>query len=204
MKPKRKNHFQWIGLTGGLASGKSTVSGILKQKNIPVVDADEIAHQVLRPDGEAYAEVVRVFGPGFVNSDGDIDRRKLGQHIFADSSRREKLESIIHPLVQQKVLQFKLQCEKRGDVFAIYDVPLLFEKNLQSQFDGVLLVSCSEALQIQRMRQRNQWSDQEIHDRLKAQIPLAQKEKKSTWVLQNNSSLEDLKMSVFDWIEKLK
>lgn len=196
--------MKWIGLTGGLASGKSTAAQILSQLNVPVIDADQLAKECLEPGKSAYQQAVQVFGPAFLRPDLQIDRRKLGQHIFSNKSLREKLESIIHPMVQIEVQELKKKYTQQGCSIAVYDIPLLYEKNLSSQFDGVLLISCSLQTQIGRMKSRNQWSDEEIASRLQSQISLLEKEKLATWVIQNEDSLAMLQMKLTQWLEKLK
>jgi len=196
--------MKWIGLTGGLASGKSTAAEILLGLHIPIVDADKISHQCLEVGTVGYQKVLQVFGPGFVDSQNKIDRRKLGQHIFSSVPLREKLEGILHPLIQQEVLRLKDFYQNAGERVAIYDVPLLFEKNLQKQFDGTLLISCSPQTQILRMKKRNNWNDEEIQSRMKAQLPLSEKEKLATWTIRNEGSPEELKFQIEKWIQSLK
>ncbi len=196
--------MKWIGLTGGLASGKSTAAQFLSQLGVTVIDADQLAKESLEPGKPAYQQVVQVFGPDFLLPDLQIDRRKLGQSIFSNKSLREKLESFIHPVVQTQVQELKIKYAKQGSSIAIYDIPLLYEKKLSSQFDGVLLISCSLQTQIDRMKSRNQWTDEEITSRLQSQMSLLDKEKLATWVIQNEDSLAMLQMRLAQWLEKLK
>jgi dephospho-CoA kinase len=197
-------NMKWIGLTGGLASGKSTAAQFLSQLGVTVIDADQLAKESLEPGKPAYQQVVQVFGPDFLLPDLQIDRRKLGQSIFSNKSLREKLESFIHPVVQTQVQELKIKYAKQGSSIAIYDIPLLYEKKLSSQFDGVLLISCSLQTQIDRMKSRNQWTDEEITSRLQSQMSLLDKEKLATWVIQNEDSLAMLQMRLAQWLEKLK
>lgn len=186
--------MKWIGLTGGIATGKSTVAGILRGYSEPVIDADEIVHTLLQPKQLGYQRVIEHFD--FVLEDGALDRFELARCIFNDSKKREQLESILHPLVQEEVCRQKTSLEERGVERAFYDVPLLFEKNIEKQFNDIVLVVCSLDLQKQRMRERNQWSEEDIELRLKAQMPIEEKRKLANHVIKNNGSLEDLKVQV--------
>lgn len=182
----------WIGLTGGIASGKSTAAEHLARKGFSVVDADQLAHQVVALGSLGLKKVLQEFGTEFQEPDGSLDRKKMGQLIFKDASARDRLEKIIHPLVQDEVRRLKLKFEQAGTAIAFYDIPLLFEKRLEKNFDAILLITCSEDLQKQRLQLRNQMSDKDISDRLSSQISLVEKEKKSDFVVRNDKDLEDL------------
>jgi dephospho-CoA kinase len=182
----------WIGLTGGIGTGKSTASDYLKKKGYPVADADVEAYQAVTKGTQGLDEVIQTFGGQYLFPDGSLDRLKMGQLIFKDEESRLKLEKIIHPLVQKSVLNFKNESEKNGAPIAFYDVPLLFEKKLESNFDFTILISCSNELQKERVRRRNHFSESEIDSRLNSQMFLIEKEKKADFVIQNNGSLEEL------------
>ncbi len=187
----------WIGLTGGIATGKSTVTQWLRDQGFKVADADEFAHQVLN---EKKSLLIQKFGSGILFHDQSLNRRAIGEVVFKDKLQLQWLENIVHPEVQTKVGQFKAQCEQEGRKFAFYDVPLLFEKNLQKNFDRVLTIACDPELQLQRIKQRNQWSDSEIRSRLSAQLSILEKVKKSDFVIWNNGTLEDLKIKLYELI----
>lgn len=199
-----KAHMKWIGLTGGIASGKSTVSSILRRHGISVIDADAIARKVVEPGQSGLEQVVSHFGAGVLGPDGGLDRKKLGRLVFGHPAELLRLEAILHPLVQAEVLRQRQDCEKRGEPFAFYDVPLLFEKKLESQFDAVVVVSSSEAAQISRMKNRDKLSEGEIANRLSSQVPLAHKAGRATWVLENDGSLEDLEKATLDLLKKIQ
>ncbi len=194
----------WIGLTGGIASGKSAVSNYLKTLGYPVADADEYAHQALSRGTESYKAVLQHFGPEILGVDGvQIDRRALGKKVFQNETELRFLEQCIHPYVQKKVQENRKQWEKEGFAFAFYDVPLLFEKKLESQFDFILLVAADESVRRMRMRQRNSWSDEEISDRLKSQLDMELKKRQSHFVIENNGTFSELEDKVEQMLKHL-
>lgn len=199
----KKSKMLWIGLTGGLASGKSTVTQILRKQGVTVIDADEIAHQALLPNQKTYQQIVSHFGSKILNGDQTIDRKKLGALVFAQINECQFLESIVHPYVQAEVFKLKIEAEKRNEKIAIYDVPLLFEKNLQDNFDRTLLVSCSYQKQKQRLMQRNQFSESDAELRLAAQLPLQQKTQLADDEIQNEGTLVELEQKVLDWLKRV-
>lgn len=188
--------MKWIGLTGGIASGKSTAARILREMGHSVVDADALARLVVAKNGPAYREVLSVFGPDFVDGNGDLDRKKLGQIVFADKKKRVQLEQIVHPKVKSLALLEKSRLETEGKNIAFYDVPLLYERNLEAEFDAVLLIYAPESIQIERMMIRNGYSESEARERMQAQIPIEQKLLRSPHVVMNTGKIEDLKMEI--------
>src|SRR5437868_12387766 len=133
--------MRWIGLTGGIATGKSAVTKRLRTLGYDVLDADDISHQVTGLGGSALPEIFRVFGAGLKAADGSLDRKSLGSLVFGQESSRKQLEAIIHPLVRAAVAAEKLRLEKEGRVVAFYDVPLLYEKQMAQDFDEVVVVT---------------------------------------------------------------
>lgn len=196
--------MKWIGLTGGIASGKSTVSKILQDLGLPIVDADQIAKKVVDPGQPGLQKVVSHFGKEILKSDGSLDRKKLGQMVFGKPKQLLELENILHPLIKAETLKQRQEFEKQGKAFAFYDVPLLFEKNLENQFDAIIVVTSSEDLQKSRMKARDLLSDEEIANRLKSQIPLSIKIGKATWVLKNDGTLEELKQATLELLKKIQ
>ncbi len=195
--------MKWIGLSGGLASGKSTVATILRQRGYQVVDADQLAREVLHKGTTGLKKVVETFGQELVDSNGELNRDKMAELVFSSASELKKLENIVHPLVQEKVRIIRKSLEEKKEQIAFYDVPLLFEKNLESQFDATVLVYANEALQKSRMKSRNNWSDDEIQSRLSAQLPMSEKLKKAKWVLRNESTIGELEKQVDELLGKL-
>ncbi len=196
--------MKWIGLTGGIASGKSTVAGLLESLGFQVVNADKLAHQALDRGTNVYDEVVKLFGNSILDSKKEVDRKKLGSIVFTDKNKLILLEKLIHPFVQEKARGERLRIEKQGAKFAFYDVPLLFEKNLEGQFDQIVVVACDENLQCERLKKRNGLNEAEINARLASQIPLSEKTKKTKFVIHNNSSIEELKNETEKVLKKLE
>ncbi len=188
--------MRWIGLTGGIGSGKSTVAQLLRNNGIAVIDADEVAHMVTKKSGPGFGPVVSEFGPDIVGADGEIDRRKLGQVVFANAVKLEKLEKILHPLIAAKVKELREDLAQKGRMFAVYDVPLLFEKKMQKQFDEIIVVFCSTDNQIRRAMERTGLSEKEIRERLMAQIPLTEKLKEASRMIENDGTLAELEARV--------
>lgn len=183
----------WVGLTGGLGSGKTTVSSLLKSLGFAVIDADAISHQQLVPKSDAYIEILKDFGPGILNPDETIHRKKLGDIVFKNALKRQKLEQILHPKIQQRVLELKKELSLTHEI-AFYDVPLLFEKKLEKNFDAILVVDCPLSLRLQRVMERNGWTQTEALNRIAAQLPLEEKVLKTPYVIKNDGDLEQLKL----------
>jgi dephospho-CoA kinase len=182
----------WVGITGGIASGKTTASEYLSKKGYPVVNADILAHKVVQKDSPGLTKLIKEFGAQYLTQNGELDRTKMGKLVFNDESARIRLEKIIHPLIQAKVQELKKQFELSGEEIAFYDVPLLFEKNLQKNFDYIMLISCNLKHQRQRLKNRNRLSKNEIESRLNSQLPMNEKLKNSDFVIDNDKSLNDL------------
>lgn len=184
--------MRWIGLTGGIGTGKSTVSELFRSKGVPVADADQIAHQLVQPGKPGLKAVLQLFGNKVLKSDGSLDRKKLGQLVFQDKKALLQLEAILHPLVKEQVQKLRDDFAKQGHIFAVYDVPLLFEKNLQDQFDKIVLVYADPQVQFERILKRDHLSKDEINKRLNAQIPQDEKKQKADFVIDNSKSRDDL------------
>lgn len=194
--------MKWVGLTGGLASGKSTVAGMLRTKGYPVIDADEIAKSVVAPGTQGQWSLRKVFGADIVKPDGELDRAKLASRVFTDAKLLAQLEGVIHPLVQAEVANRRHLFAQQGFRLCFYDVPLLFEKNLTG-FDHVVVVTASEENQKLRAKARNNWEDEEIERRLKVQTPLSVKELKADLVIHNDGTMKELEEQVDAVIAKL-
>ncbi len=184
--------MMWVGLTGGIASGKSTVTKMLREKKISVICADEVAKSVVQHGTVGFEKVVDLFGDQVIGQDGELNRKKIGELVFNRPDLLVKLERIVHPLVKKEVGRQKKDLESQGCQLCFYDVPLLFEKKMEDDFDQIVLVYCDEATQKKRLMARNNMSESDAEVRLKAQIPIDEKLHRSDYILKNSGTLENL------------
>lgn len=182
-----------IGLTGSIASGKSTVSQMLKELGYPVVDADLVARQVVEPGTETLNSIEQAFGAEVIRADGSMDREKVGSIIFNDPASRKKLNDIIHPAIRREMLRQRQAFLDEGYETVIMDIPLLFESKLQHMVDKILVVSVSEQEQLKRLMERNGLAEQQAKARIASQLPISVKEQGADEVLDNNGSLDHTK-----------
>ncbi|MED3843772.1 dephospho-CoA kinase [Geobacillus stearothermophilus] len=180
-----------IGLTGGIASGKSTVSAMMRELGLPVIDADEAARAVVRPGEESYRQIVAAFGPGILRADGEIDRAKLGAIVFNDEQQRKVLNAIVHPAVRKKMLAEKEAHIRSGAKTVVLDIPLLFESGLTHWVDKVLVVYVDDDVQLRRLMARNGFTEEEALARIRSQWPMAEKVKRADAVIDNNGTIEE-------------
>lgn len=187
-----------VGLTGGIASGKSTVSSILIEKGITVIDADIEARLAVENGEEAYYEIVSQFGVEVLHSDESIDRGKLGSIIFHNQEKRFVLNNIVHPAVRKRMIIKKEKAIADGERLIIMDIPLLFESKLTSLVDRTLLVYVDETVQLERLMERNQLSEEDAIARIHSQMPLKEKIQLADAVINNNGTIEETKKQLFD------
>ncbi|MDY7224767.1 dephospho-CoA kinase [Hyalangium rubrum] len=183
------------GLTGGIASGKSTVSRMFRELGAHVLDADVIAREVVEPGTPGLAEVASRF-PGVLGPDGRLDRAKLGARVFADPTERAALNALLHPRIGQAFLQKTQALMEQGVERALYDAPLLIENGLHAGMDGVVLVWVPRALQKERLMVRDGLEAQAAEARLAAQLPLEEKRKHATWIVDNTGELASTRAQV--------
>ncbi len=193
-----------VGLTGGIASGKSTVAEILKRQGAAIINADVLAREVVEPDRQAWTEIVNTFGTAVLQPDRALDRQKLRAIIFDDPDARKKLESIIHPQVRALAEQRIREHAAAGYAVIVYEVPLLFEGNLQEWLRPVILVACDVDTQRNRLQSRDNLSAAQAQKHIDAQMSLEAKRRLADYVIENNGSLEDLKRQVQAVLEKIK
>jgi len=193
-----------VGLTGGIASGKSTVAEILKRQGAAIINADVLAREVVEPDRQAWTEIVNTFGTAVLQPDRALDRQKLRAIIFDDPDARKKLESIIHPQVRALAEQRIREHAAAGYAVIVYEVPLLFEGNLQEWLRPVILVACDVDTQRNRLQSRDNLSAAQAQKHIDAQMSLEAKRRLADYVIENNGDLEDLKRQVQAVLEKIK
>ncbi|AZB43893.1 dephospho-CoA kinase [Bacillus sp. FJAT-42376] len=193
-----------IGLTGGIASGKSTVSSILKEYGFPIIDADILAKEAVDPGMPAYTQIVEAFGDSILQNDGSIDRAKLGSLIFGDSEKRKVLNGIVHPQVRQEMVRQRDEYIQQGKKAVILDIPLLFESKLTHFADKILLVYVTPDVQVNRLMKRNQYNEKEARQRIDSQMPLEEKKHLADEVLYNNGTVEETKNQLSAIMDKWK
>lgn len=185
-----------IGLTGSIASGKSTVSAMLKERGLPIVDADEIARLVVERGTPVIQKIQEVFGPEVIQEDGSLHREKLGELIFGNKQNREQLNAIIHPAIRAEMLRQKEAHLANGANTVIMDIPLLFESNLQSFVEKIVVVTVTVENQQKRLMERNDLSEREASERIQSQLPLSVKEAGADAVINNNGTLHETEIQV--------
>lgn len=191
------------GLTGNIGSGKSTVGRMLKDRGIPVVDADLVAREVVEPGRPALREIAARF-PGAVRQDGSLDRRALAAQVFADASERAALNAITHPRIAEEVAGRMAALAAAGEKVAVYEAALIVENGLQQGLDGLIVVTAPPEVQIARLRLRDGMSEDEARARIASQLSAAEKAREATVVIENGGSEADLQAKVGRLIERLR
>ena len=193
-----------VGLTGGIASGKSTVAKILESLGAAIIDADALSREVVEPDQDAWKDIVASFGADVLQADRTLDRTKLRTTIFNNPEARKKLESIIHPRVRALAEKRISERAAAGYAVIVYEVPLLFEGNLHEWLRPVILVSCDIGTQRSRLQKRDRLASAQAQKHIDAQMSLEEKRRLADYVIENNGSLEDLERQVRAVLEKIK
>ncbi len=193
-----------LGLTGGIASGKSAVSAMLREMGFAVLDADALAHKLIEPGQAAYADVIQEFGPSITDSSSSIDRSKLGAVVFADRAKLDRLNAIVHPRVAEVVLsQFEIwrRSGVRDAVFV--EAALLIESGIHKKLDGLVVVWCEPEQQVERLLARG-LSETEARRRIAAQLPVEEKLQQATEKIDCSGSLEETRRQVQALASKLR
>lgn len=185
-----------IGLTGSIASGKSTVAAMLASYGLPIVDADLVARQVVEPGSETLEQIAQAFGADVIAADGTMDRAKVGTIIFHDETQRHVLNAIIHPAIRAEMLRQRDEYVTNGAAHVIMDIPLLFESKLQHFVEKILVVSVREDVQLRRLMARNQLTEDEARARIATQIPVGEKEAGAHAVIHNNGTVDETKQQL--------
>lgn len=193
-----------LGLTGGIATGKSTVTGMLRERGIPVIDADQIAREVVEPGKPAYDAIVRHFGRDILLEDGQIDRKKLGEIVFSDESERQKLNAIVHPEVRRVMREEAETAEKNGASIVFMDIPLLFESKLQYMVEKIVVVYAPAAMQLARMMERDELEEEQAQKRLRAQFPIDQKREEADFLIDNSRTREETERQVENMLAEIR
>jgi dephospho-CoA kinase len=182
---------QVFGLTGGIGSGKSTVAAHLRERGVPVIDADVLAREVVAPGTHGLAEIVAAFGEEVLASDGTLDRPKLAERVFGDEEARQRLNAITHPRVRDLALARVAEFGAEGEPLVCYEVPLLVETGLADALRPLVVVSVSVETQVERTVARDGMSEEQARARIAAQMPLSDKVKLADFVIDNSGSREE-------------
>ncbi|PKM83485.1 MAG: dephospho-CoA kinase [Firmicutes bacterium HGW-Firmicutes-13] len=188
-----------VGLTGGIACGKSIVSKLLLQKGADIIDLDQVAREVVKPGKAAWSDIISVFGNNIVGKEGNIDRKKLGQVVFSDAGLREKLNKITHEriinYVKKEKERFYANPNNQGRVLVI-DAPLLIEAGMDKMVDKIIVIICREEIQKERLIKRDRISDKEAEQRIKSQMPLSEKKCFADFIIDNSYLPENTRKQV--------
>jgi dephospho-CoA kinase len=185
-----------IGLTGGIASGKSTVARLLAEGGIPVIDADALARRVVAPGSPALAAIARRFGPGVMTADGTLDRAALARIVFADPGSRRELEALTHPAIADLAKSELAALEAAGTKVAVYMAPLLLEAGVSARVDEIWVVFADHDTQVRRIMARDRISREEAEARIAAQMPMEEKARHGRIVISNQGTLQELEEQV--------
>ena len=192
-----------IGLTGSIASGKSTVAKMITALGLPIVDADIVARDVVEPGAETLTLIAEQFGQDILLEDGTLNRVKLGDIIFHEPAKRKILNDIMHPAIRQEMLRQRDAYLEAGNKHVVMDIPLLFESKLQHYVERIIVVSVSEEVQLRRLMERNHLSEEDALARIRSQLPLSVKEQGADAVIYNNEDLaqteDQLKKILISW-----
>ena len=193
------------GLTGGIASGKSTISRFLSDAGAQVVDADNIAREVVKPGTPGYDAILAFFGRTILLPDGDIDRKRLGEIIFNHPDKKARLDAIVHPLVFERSAEMIAQiAAETPDAVVILDVPLLMETDMGRDLEEVIVVYAPETLQLERLMNRDGIDEQAAMARIRSQMPIEEKRKRATLVIDNSGSLADSRRQALAVFNRLR
>ena len=195
-----------IGVTGGIGSGKTSVSSLLPKDIFSILEADFISRALTKENSPILNEIVNIFGKNILDSKGILDRKKLGAIVFKNHNLKLKLENLLHPAIAEKTLEWIEQGKSKNIPFLIYDVPLLFEKKLHDSypFDAIVVVDCPLEERISRVNRRDGLTREFILDRIKNQVPLEEKCQNCDYVIDNSGNLKDLNSEVFKFINWIK
>ncbi len=192
-----------VGLTGGIASGKSTVAGMFVKGGATVLDGDELVRELQVPGTNVYKATVEAFGPDILQPDGTINRKLLGEMVFREERLRKRLETIVHPALVLAVEERLAELRKQGVPLCVVELPLLIEAGAEGRFDWVVVVTAPEELQVTRLMTDRGLSREEAVARIHAQMPLAEKAKRADFVIENGGDLQETEREVQEVIRGL-
>jgi dephospho-CoA kinase len=194
-----------VGLTGGVASGKTVVSQILREEGAYLIDADQIARDLVRPHTSTWNELRRVFGDGILDEDGSVHRKKLAVKVFSDPEQRNLLNQLLHPRIKEEIgRKVKEIGQKDPEAIVVIDAALLLEVGDYREMDRLIVVASTETQQIERLRNRNGVEEEEAQKVLASQMPLEEKLKVADFIIRNEGSLEETKRRAKEVFQELR
>jgi len=185
-----------VGLTGGIATGKSTVASLLRARGVPVIDADQVAREIVEPGQPALQALVEHFGPDILDAEGRLIRKALRERIAADDQARAALDRITHPAIRARMAQQLAELATQGHPIAVVEAALLVETGSYRQYDTLIVVSCSRQTQLERLLARDDTDPATARGLLDAQLPLEDKEAVADVIIRNEGTLPDLEAAV--------
>ena len=188
-----------IALTGNIASGKSTVFEVFKKNNIKLLDCDEVCHFALENEPDIINQIKEIFKDFDIETSGKLDRKKIGNIVFDNYEYKLKLENILHKYTKTKVDEFFK--ESKNEKLVIVAIPQLFESNMQNLFDCIIMVSADDKIRLKRVQKRNNLSEADAQKRIDAQIPQQAKEALVDYIIENNSTIDELNKIIQDWLD---
>lgn len=190
-----------IGLTGGIATGKSTVTNYLRAQEIPVIDADDLSRCVVQPGEPGLALIKERFGPHVILDTGELDRQALGKIIFGDKVQRQQLNELLHPLIAAEMDREIARLKQQGKMLIVLDIPLLFETDFGEKVDEVLVVYTPESVQLERLMARDELSRIDAESRIQAQLSIEEKRCRADYVIDNSGSHAQTIQQVTEWLQ---
>jgi len=194
-----------IGLTGGIATGKSTVADFFQAKGARVIDADQLAREVVEPGGRGLSEIIKVFGTSVLSDDGSLDRKRMGELVFSDTVNRRRLEGILHPEIKRLAEELIASAFLAGCKVVFYVAPLLLEAGVSDRVDEIWVVTVRPEVQLQRLMDRDGISRVEAQRRIDSQMPLAEKEKYGRVVIDNSGTAQETNSRLAEiWLHEIE
>ena len=191
-----------IGLTGSIATGKSTIAKMFKELDIEVIDADLIAREVVEAGEPAYMDIVKAFGESILEDNKEINRKALGNIVFNDEAKRKTLNNIIHPAIRKEMLAQRDALIKSGSEVIVMDIPLIFESGLEDYVEKILVAYTTETTQLKRLIARDKSTEEEAMSRIKSQISIEEKKEKADAIIDNNGTREESYNQLLDVLKK--
>jgi dephospho-CoA kinase len=188
-----------LGVTGGIATGKSTVVKCFVKAGIPVIDADIVAREVVEPGMPGLKEIQKVFGSEMINADGTLARKKLGKIIFADEQKRGLLNRTLGPFIRKEILQ-QIETARKTTDLVVVDIPLLYETGYESVLDQVAVVYIPESIQLERLMKRDQLTKEEAQQRIDSQLSIEEKRQRADIIFDNQGTIAELEAQVQEWL----